>query len=170
MLLFHMFSTGFFRYSSDGPHHRSGVSAAKIMQGIALSCCHKSDGSTVHAQNGSTPPPIINLTRVTVHLLSTTSTMMVRFLLVYTTTTLPSLLSNHFLKALCYPSLLPSSHLNPHPILMKGIVILVPISTCNSSIPLSDNDSPPYTIWVFDCSMHKVFPDFSASICNDTYL
>ncbi len=39
-----MFSSGFFRHSRDGPLTRSGVSDAKMLQGIAIGPCRKSDG------------------------------------------------------------------------------------------------------------------------------
>jgi hypothetical protein len=42
--LFRLFSTGYFRHSRDGSHHRSGISAARSFQGIALGRCRKSDG------------------------------------------------------------------------------------------------------------------------------
>jgi hypothetical protein len=43
-ILFRMFSTGFFKHSSDDTHHRSGVCESKSMQGIAIGRCRKLDG------------------------------------------------------------------------------------------------------------------------------
>jgi hypothetical protein len=43
-VLFRMFSTGVFRHTSDGLHHRSGIAKSKSIQGIALGHCRKSDG------------------------------------------------------------------------------------------------------------------------------
>jgi hypothetical protein len=62
---------------------------------------------------------------------------------------------------------LQSPHTHSHPIIMKGIVVSAPIHSCNQSIPLSDSDAPPYTIWLVDGSIHNVSPDFLASLCYD---
>jgi hypothetical protein len=46
----------------------------------------------------------------------------------------------------------------------RGIVISVPIPRCSSQLPATDQDAPPYTIWLIDGSVHSVSPDFLESI------
>jgi hypothetical protein len=43
-LLFRLFSTGYFKHSTDGSRHRDGITEATSMAGIAVGHCRKSEG------------------------------------------------------------------------------------------------------------------------------
>jgi hypothetical protein len=60
-----------------------------------------------------------------------------------------------------------SSTTRTSPVVMRGTVISVPITTSNTQLPTSDQDSPPYIGKLVDGTIHKVSPDFLASIVND---
>jgi hypothetical protein len=169
-VLFRMFSVGFFRHLRDGPHHRSGISDSKTMQGIALGRCRKSDGmmficphnkqiytsSDYKLDEGRSTPNTFNLRYdggIFVGLYNHQST-------------------NGSIEP--YPEGTPVSfprkcpHNPTETILMRGIVISVPLLPSSSQLPLCDTSSPPYTIRLVDGSTHQVSPDFLASIISES--
>jgi hypothetical protein len=155
-VLFRMFSTGFFRHSSDGTHHHSGIAESKSMQCITIGRCWKSDGmlfycpytkriyssSVYKLDEHRNTPNLFNLRYdggIFIGLYNPSST---------TSTTEP------------YPEGTSVSLPLESGITMRGIVISVPISQPNNQLPISDEDAPPYTIRLVDGSIHKVSPDF----------
>jgi len=57
-----------------------------------------------------------------------------------------------------------SNNNSKSPVFMLGDIISVPIPMSPSQLPLSDRDSPPYTIKLVDGCIHEVSPDFLEKI------
>ncbi len=168
-VLFRMFSVGFFRHLRDGSHHRGGISESKIMQGIALGRCRKSDGRIFYCPHnkqlytssddkldeGRNTPNTFNLRYnggIFVGLYNHPSST-------FATESYPKGTSVSF------PSKCPT---NPNTtITIRGAVISVPIHADSSQLHLHDADAPPYVIHLVDGSTHKVSPDHLASIVNE---
>jgi hypothetical protein len=168
-ILFRVFSVGFFRHLKDGDHHCSSISESKSMQGITLGRCHKSDGmifycphtkrlytsSNYKLDEGRNTPNTFNLRYdggIFVGLYNRSSpTSSCEPFPEGTPVTFPLITSN-----------------KKDTIQMNGTVISIPIHSNGTQLPLNDSDAPPYVIKLVDGSVHKVSPDFLASIIKST--
>jgi hypothetical protein len=166
-----MFSVGFFKHLRDGQNHRSGISQSKSMQGIALGCCRKSDGMIFFC------PHTKQLYTSSDYKLDEGRNTPNTFNLHYDGGIFVGLYNhqahNNSIEpfpegtSISFPSKHPNNNMDS--ILMRGTVISVPINNTTSQLPINDADCPPYVIRLIDGSIHKVSPDYLATIVNDNH-
>jgi hypothetical protein len=167
-VLFRMFLVGFFRHLKDGDHHRSGISESKSMQGITLGQCCKSDGMIFYC------PHTKRLYTSSDYKLDEGRNTPNKFNLRYDGGIFVGLYNPSSPNSSCEPFpegtsvLFPTKSSNGTTIQMNGTIISIPLNIENTQLPLNDHDAPPYVIRLVDGSIHKVSPEFLASIAKSS--
>jgi hypothetical protein len=168
-ILFRMFSTGFSNILLMALIIEVGFVKQRVCKALqlvdveSLMVCY----SIVPIPNVFILHQITNWMSIVIHLIYLTYDMMEEYLLDCIFHHLFPLLLNHILKVLqsLFLYLLVS--------LCRELFFLVPILSPTAQLPLSDDDSPPYTVRLVDGSIHKVSPKFMDSIytsdCRDNH-
>jgi hypothetical protein len=159
-ILFHLFSTGYFRKMKDSTLHHSGVSTSTSMQGIALGRYRKTGdmlfysphskeiitSSDYKLDEGRHTPTAFNL-----------SYDGGIFVGLYNHNGSTSFEPYPEGTSLFYPIKLNQS--DKHTTAMRGTVISFPIPSPQSGLPVSDKEASPLVIRLIDGSIHRVSPD-----------
>ena len=164
-LLFRLFSTGYFKHSSDGSRRRDGITEATSMAGIAIGHCRKSEGLLFYCPHNrqfySSVDYKLDEGR------STPTTFNLRYdggIFVGLYDHSPSSLGVEPYPEGTSVSMAISSPGTSDVVHMRGSVISVPLPLHEHQIPLSDQESPPYVIRLVDGSIHRVTYDLMEDI------
>jgi hypothetical protein len=164
-LLFRLFSTGYFKYTTDGTRHRDGISEATSMAGIAVGHCRKSEGLLFCCPHNRQFYSSVDYKLDEGH--STPHT----FNLSYDGGIFVGLYDHSPISAGVEPYLegtpvvlsVPCSG-SQEVVQMRGSVNSVPLLTLGDQLPISDRDSPPYVIHLVDGSIHRIPYDLMEDI------
>jgi hypothetical protein len=155
-LLFRLFSTGYFKHSSDGSRRRDGITEATSMAGIAVGHCRKSEGLLFYCPHNSQFYSSVDYKLDEGR--STPNTFNLQydggiFVGLYDHSPLSQGVEP-YPEGTCISLSIPSLG-SSDIIAMRGSVISVPLLSTETQLPLTDQESSPYVIRLVDGFIHR---------------